>query len=126
MIRQVEAWMYLLHVWITSNEPCKWFEYKHNTQKHSLLLNWFQPYQTPMLIYADYVKKQHIVLYTCAVTIFEIFGGTYSSSLNLKNNGYLIRSPALLYVKRHWMKLIRLYTTCLDYKIDTNAMQKSY
>ena len=46
----------------------------------------------------------------------------YPSSLNLKHNGYLIRPPALLYAKKNWMKLIRLYTTCLDYKIDTNAL----
>jgi hypothetical protein len=42
----------------------------------------------------------------------------YPSSLNLKHNGYLIRPPALLYAKKNWMILIRLYTTCIDYKID--------
>ena len=34
------------------------------------MLNWFQPYQTPMFKYADYVEKKiQILLYTCAVTV---------------------------------------------------------
>ena len=33
----------------------RWFKYKHNRQKnrYQLLLNWFQPYQIPMLKNAD-------------------------------------------------------------------------
>ena len=38
--------------------------------RYQVLLNWFYPYQTPMLKNADHVKKQHIFLYPCAVTIF--------------------------------------------------------
>ena len=34
------------------------------------MLNGYQPYQTPMLKYADYVgKKNPDFLYTCAVTV---------------------------------------------------------
>jgi hypothetical protein len=60
--------LYLLQVWIYA----LWWTlgdlnidtiYK-NRYKHSLLLNWFQPYQIPMLKYADYVKNDtQICLY---------------------------------------------------------------
>ena len=62
MIRQVETWMKCIYYTFPPMNPVD--DLNMNiipvTQKHSLLLNWFQPYQTPMLKNADYVKKQHI------------------------------------------------------------------
>ena len=72
MIRQVETWMKCIYYTFPPMNPVD--DLNMNiipvTQKHSLLLNWFQPYQTPMLKNADYVKNEiQIFLYTCAVTI---------------------------------------------------------